>query len=246
MRGLAQPLTLALALASYSVTSEARPLNPSERRPESAESEAPPVDAAPQSSSPAAETPMQPSPEVVRPADIASSFRPRDCQLFCYVHWYSGLGIGKGLRFNNPFRLRGQLGSTPESLSTTATFMDLSVAATFGDPHGFQQGISLNASIALEGVPQEVLAPSYAALYRFNGHVSARGRLGLPIVIEPDLNLGGELALGGAYLMWSGLGLYTDIVVSLFQGAATDETSATLIPVLSLQAGIAVEYEVLP
>ena len=198
---------------------------------------------------PPATDPESAQPQKVPPLpvqDAATSFRPRDCELFCYVHLFGGLGVGSGLRLNNPFRLRTQLGSTPESLSLTATFADVWVAATFGDPFGLQHGLSLNTSIALEDVPQEVLAPSYVAVYRRNPRFSPRARVGLPIILRPDANVGVEAALGLTSLVWSGLGVYVDVVYSVFQGAATDEASATTIPVLSLQGGVALDYEVLP
>jgi hypothetical protein len=73
-----------------------------------------------------------------------------------------------------------------------------------------------------------------------------RGRAGIPIVLEPDANVGFELAAGGVWLFTGGLGLSAELVGSLFYGAATRETSSTAIPLLSFELGVWMDYEVLP
>jgi hypothetical protein len=150
------------------------------------------------------------------------------------------------LRLNNPYRLQTQLGAGPESLSFTAPYSDVGLAALFGDPHGFQQGGIVSASFALSGVPQQVLAPGYATLYRLGPRGQLRGHVALPMLLQPDGNLGLDVALGGAFFVLSGLGLAASGVFSLYEGAATDQRAATLVPVLSLQLGVTVDYEVLP
>ena len=100
-------------------------------------------------------------------------------------------------------------------------------------------------SFALDGIPQEVITPSYVAMMRlmpFRLH----GRVGTPVVLEPDLNVGAEVAAGGAWLLSAGLGIGFELVATLFYGAATYDRSMTAIPVVSLQGGLAVDYEVLP
>ena len=47
--------------------------------------------------------------------------------------------MGKGLRYNNPYRLQRVLGDAASSLSLSATYLDLHVGRTFGSPHGFEQ-----------------------------------------------------------------------------------------------------------
>jgi hypothetical protein len=163
-----------------------------------------------------------------------------------YFHLLGALALGRGLRFNNPYRLATPLGSTPESLSLTSTYADLGVSATLGDPEGLQHGASAHMSVALAGVPQEVFTPSYMALYRLPPEFEVWGRAGLPLVLEPDLNVGFELAAGGAWLFTAGLGATAELVGDLFYGAATQDQSLTTIPILSLQIGVLVDYEVLP
>jgi hypothetical protein len=174
-----------------------------------------------------------------------SEFLPT-CSAVCYAHLSSTLGVGRGLRLNNPYRLRTQLGSGPESLSLTAPYTDVALAALFGDPGGFQQGVIVSASFAMAGVPQQVLAPGYAALYRLGPRGQLRGHVALPVVLQPDTNAGLDVAIGGAFFLFSGLGLAASGVFSLYEGAATDQRAATLVPVLSLELGVTVDYEVLP
>jgi hypothetical protein len=68
----------------------------------------------------------------------------------------------------------------------------------------------------------------------------------VPIVLQPDSNVGLDLSLGGAFFVLSGVGLSASALFSLYQGAATDQRAATLVPVVSLQLGVTVDYEVLP
>jgi len=157
-----------------------------------------------------------------------------------------GLAFGRGLRFNNPYRLRSQLGDTPESLSLTATYFDGSIAMVFGDPYGLQHGPAVHLAVALEGVPQQALSASYQLLYRGAAPLMGYARLGGAALTSPDFNLGGELALGGAYYFTGALGATAELVGNLFYGAGTWETQYSVIPVLSAQAGLLIDFEVLP
>jgi hypothetical protein len=161
-----------------------------------------------------------------------------------YAHLFGGVMLGRGVRFNNPYRLSTVLGDDAESLSLTATYLDLSVGAALGAPDGFQHGASLGASLALSGVPQEVLTPAYVVLHRLPDRVWLHARAGLPVVIEPDFNVGAELAIGGAFLLSGGLGFGGELVTSLFYGAASHERTQTAIPIVSLELGLVVDYEV--
>lgn len=162
-----------------------------------------------------------------------------------YAHLFGALEIGRGLRLNNPYRLETVLGDDAESLSLTATYLDLSAGAAFGPPDALQHGASLHVSFALHGIPQEVLTPSYVAMARL-APFRLHGRVGTPIVLEPDLNIGGEVAAGGAWFLTAGLGVGVELCASLFYGAATYDRSATAIPIVSFQGGLAIDYEVLP
>lgn len=163
-----------------------------------------------------------------------------------YWHFYGATSVGRGLRFNNPYRLQTELGDDAQSLSATAPYLDLAVGALFGKPLGLQHGAGLNASFALSGVRQEVLTPAYVAWLALAPRWHARLRAGVPIVMEPDASAGLELGLGAAFLFSAGLGATAEMIGSLYPGAATAEQTQTLIPVLSLQLGILIDYEVLP
>ncbi len=163
-----------------------------------------------------------------------------------YVHAFGFAGAGRGLRFNNPYRLETVLGDDAESLSLSATYLDLAIGATFGEARGLQHGAVAHLSIATDGIAQEVLSVSYLMLHPFGSRFLVTGRGGVPVVLEPDLNAGFELGVGGAFLLSAAFGVGAELVGSVFYGAATLDRSATVIPMVSLQAGLWVDYEVLP
>jgi hypothetical protein len=163
-----------------------------------------------------------------------------------FQHYAAALWLGKGLRFNNPYRLSTPLGDSYESVSATATYVGLMLLASFGKPAGLEHGASLQLDYALDGVRQEVLTPSYVVSHVLDARVRGYGRFGLPIVLEPDLNLGAELGVGAVFQVWAGIGATAELIGSLFYGAATLERSRTAIPIVSLQLGARVDYEVLP
>jgi hypothetical protein len=161
------------------------------------------------------------------------------------VHLFGALTIGDALRFNNPYRLGTQLGKTGQSLSVSAPYFDVAAAALLGDPDGLQHGVHLHLSTALTGISQSVLAPSYIVGLRRRSF-TAYARAGFPIVLSPQTTTGLELAVGGLYYLRSGFALTAEAGESLFYGAATREVSATFIPLTYLQAGVAIDFEVLP
>jgi hypothetical protein len=181
---------------------------------------------------------------VAAPAQAAerSAFEPRGT----YAQPFATFGVGRGLRFNNPFRLETQLGDDAESLSLTATYLDFGAGAAFGDPSGFRHGAVVHFSIALEGITQEVLTPSYTLIHPLFWDLTGYARAGFPLVLEPDLGAGVELAAGVVWFVTAGAGVSAELVGDLFFGAATWERDPSVIPVASLQLGAWFEYEVLP
>jgi hypothetical protein len=163
-----------------------------------------------------------------------------------YYHLYAGTSVGRGLRFNNPYRLQTQLGDDAQSLSLTAPYLELSVGALLGDPAGLQHGAGLHAAFALDGIRQEVLTPCYVSTLRLSPRWQLRGRFGIPLVLEPDASAGLELGLGGVFSLSAGLGIVAELVGSLYPGAATLRETETIIPIASLQLGLLLDYEVLP
>jgi hypothetical protein len=163
-----------------------------------------------------------------------------------YLAVFSTFMFGDGLRFNNPYRLSHDLGQGGESLSLTAPYVDLALSVATGSPTGLVHGGRLGWSIALGGVPQSVLTPAYLAALRPSEHWLLYAWLGVPILTAPDLNAGGELALGGTYFLRAGVGVGAAIVADALYGAGTLETRAAFYPVVSAQEGLSVNYEVLP
>jgi hypothetical protein len=161
-------------------------------------------------------------------------------------HLFAGAGFGGSLRFNNPYRLRQQLGDSAESISVPPPYFNARIGGTIRGAGKLSHGAEFDASFGLGGVPQEVVTPSYVALYHWSSRWAVRGRAGIPLVIEPDFNAGFEIAAGGVFFTTAALGVTLDLVGSLFFGAATVETPRTAIPLLSLELGILYDYEVLP
>lgn len=163
-----------------------------------------------------------------------------------YARLLGGMALGRGVRLNNPFRLSTQLGDTAESLSLTATYADAFVGAAFGDPSGLEHGVAVHGAMAIDGIAQEVVTPGYLALLPVARRWVLTGRLGLPIVIEPDANVGYELAVGALVWLSASWGLGAEAIGTVFQGAGTPETGSTVIPIVSLQLGGVYQFEVLP
>lgn len=163
-----------------------------------------------------------------------------------YARLLGSVGFGTGLRFNNPYRLRTELGQGGESVSLTPGYFDLGAAAAFGPPNGIQTGFALHFSTALAGVTQSVLTPSLLAAYRGPSPVLVFARVGTPNLLGPDFNVGGELAAGGGYFLTSGVALTGEVVGDLFFGAGTRDARSVAYPILSGQLGLLIDYEVLP
>lgn len=177
-------------------------------------------------------------------APVAIASTPR--AVSDYQHWIGGLYLGRGLRFNNPYRLRTVLGDDARSLSLTATYLDVHAGRTFSPPGGFEHGVAAHLSIATDGIRQEVLTPSYLLLRRFGPRFTSYARAGAAIVLEPDASVGLEAGLGSAYFITANLGVGGELAFSLFYGAATIERAATAIPVASLALGVFFDWEALP
>lgn len=163
-----------------------------------------------------------------------------------FLHGYIASTLGEGLRLNNPYRLAQPLGDDAESLSRSAVYLNLAGGLLLGDPLGWQHGAQLDLSAAVEGIPQEVLTTSYVLYRRLNGLFAAYGRVGLPLVLEPDTNLGFEFGAGSVLALRGGVGVSFELIYSQFYGAATQDDSVTVIPVVAAQLGLRASYEVLP
>ena len=162
-----------------------------------------------------------------------------------YLQLFATSYFGDGLRFNNPYRLSTPLGSDAESVSRTAPYLDIGLGATFGHPLGLQHGATLRTAVALSGVGQVVMTPSYLAWRRWTA-LAVSGRLGVPLVVTPDVTWGLEASLGATWFFLGGIGLSAELVGDVFYGEGTREKATTTYPVLSGQLGLVFAYEVLP
>jgi len=162
-----------------------------------------------------------------------------------YVHLFSALGYGRGLRWNNPYRLQTELGDS-NGLSLTAGYWDVAFGATLGAPDGLQHGVVLHLSLAANGIAQQALSASYIAQIPLGASALGYARAGVPFVLSPDVGVGGEAAAGAVYFLSGGVGITAELVQSLYVGAATWEHDPTLWPVSSLELGLWFDFEVLP
>ena len=162
-----------------------------------------------------------------------------------YVQLFATTFVGDGLRFNNPYRLATPLGSSAESISRTASYVDVGLAATLGDPLGWQHGVAFRISRSLEGVGQSVLTPSYFLSRRWRT-TALYARAGVPIALTPETTWGLEAGGGGVWFLRGGIGVAAEIVSDVFYGAGTREVATPAYPVLSAQLGLVIAVEVLP
>jgi hypothetical protein len=179
-----------------------------------------------------------------RSGELPRALRP--IALPARYHFLAAAGFGRGIRFENPYRLQTELGKDAESLSLTATYLDLSFAALLGGHGSVFHGVRLGADFALDGIAQEVLTPSYLLFYRIDPRWALLARAGVPIVVEPDVNAGFELGGGGVFYLTAGFGLTASLAASLFFGAATLDSARPAAPILSMDLGLVYDYEVLP
>jgi hypothetical protein len=160
------------------------------------------------------------------------------------LHAFAALSLGRGLRFNNPYRLATPLGETAESVSLSATYVDLGLAALLPAAPGWEHGPALDVLVALDGIGQLGITPSYLLRFQAARQLGLHGRLGVPLVVAPDASLGLEAALGPHVPISHGLGLTAELVGSVFFGAATEQKGVTTIPMLALQLGLCFDHRV--
>jgi hypothetical protein len=176
----------------------------------------------------------------------ASLIKRMEAEPGFYARVFGTFSVGKGVRFSNPYRLSTVLGDDAASASLTATYLDIAGTMAFGSPNGIQQGASLHVGTSVEGVLQPFITPSYTVVYRADEPWMAYGRLGPVILLSPDANVGGEIAGSFSWFFLSGLGVTSEVVFDLFYGAATLTEQYSVIPILSFQLGVIVDYEFLP
>ncbi len=122
---------------------------------------------------------------------------------------------------------------------------------------GHELSLGLTTNLARDGtytagvdaVEQWIVAPAYALRVGFpQGPVPdyvLRGRVGLPVVLAPDLTWGVEVDASLTYALLAGLGVYVELGVATYLGAEDRAGDQTMHPVLALELGASLDWEVL-
>lgn len=135
--------------------------------------------------------------------------------------------------------------------TTAPLFGDVVVGYVLPGDGVHRQGFGLGASMNLSddggytepvaASDQIVLMPAYLGFWDLDADLFALGHLGVPFLIGGGDSAGLELAFALGYRLRAGAGLFAELGVDAFVGA-----SSTLHPSVSAEAGIFVDYEVLP
>ena len=166
------------------------------------------------------------------PVDATEQLRALRRQVDSEVRILGSFEIGRGVRFNNPYRLATQLGEDARSVSLTATYADLGLGLAFGPPDGLQHGAAVHAS--------------YLVAYRGPRAFMVYGRLGPSFVLTPDPTIGGEVAGGFAWFLTGKIAIAGELVFDLYYGAGTYDVGIATYPILSGQLGLLIDHEILP
>ena len=204
---------------------------------------------APAEASPAEASPTTSEARATTEADdarLAEQLRALGKRVEAEARIFGSLEIGRGLRFNNPYRLATELGKDAQSVSLTPSYLDFGLAAAVGAPDGLQHGGALHASIGLVGVRQITLTPSYLVAYRGPRSFLAYGRLGPSLIVIPDPTIGGEIAAGFAWFLTGKIAVAAELVFDLYYGAGTHDVGVATYPILSGQLGLLIDHELLP
>jgi len=99
--------------------------------------------------------------------------------------------------------------------------------------------------VAGVGRPTPTRRDAAYLLVQGDGGHAGLGRAGLPIILNPDWGVGESWE-------WAGRGCFrpsgvqAELIGDVFYGAATWTSGVTTIPMLSVQAGLFADFEVLP
>ena len=202
------------------------------------------ADDAPAPAPPPAAAPATPAAAPAPAADLGARWDALGKPVELGFRLLESLEFGRGLRFNNPYRLATELGSSAESVSATAGYADLGAGVLVGPPDGLQHGAAVHASFALAGVPQAVITPTYMLGYRAGHPWLAYGRVGPSFVITPDPTIGIEAAGGFSWFFTGHVAIAGEIVFDLYYGAGTQQVAVATYPILSGQLGLLVDQEI--
>jgi hypothetical protein len=138
------------------------------------------------------------------------------------------------------------------------SFLDLAGSLVFPGAGLWRHGVTLAISTNLNGegpapptdpnaddfgvdpIAQWTFTPSYLAYLRFGEDLVLTGRLGANFTVAPYLVMGGEVSVGATFLFTAGFGAYAEISADLAFGVSG------VTPTASAEAGVVIDYEVLP
>jgi hypothetical protein len=120
-------------------------------------------------------------------------------------------------------------------------------AARSGLRHGVGVGVSFNitddggyAEPVYAG-EQVALMPAYLLYADLGSDLFGLGHAGVPIVVTGGTTAGAELGAAVGYRLLAGAGIFAELSAVVFGG-----TGASLNPMVGLEAGLFLDYEVLP
>ena len=159
------------------------------------------------------------------------------------THFFMTVGVGVPLRVSQDEDF-GQDTFAP-------VFFDGLVGIAFPVGARVQHGLGLGASIGMtadggfyEPTPagsQLALMPAYLAYAALDPDLFTAAHLGVPILLAGGTSVGFDLGATLGYRMLSGFGAYTELSLGGFAGARGSINLTT-----SLEAGLFIDYEVLP
>jgi hypothetical protein len=153
------------------------------------------------------------------------------------------------LSFGAPLRLTRNVDLDQNQVAPA--FVDAMLGVTLLHGSTLQHGLGLGASLNVTGeggytepvVPgqQLVLMPAYLMFLPFDPDWVALAHLGVPFSLTGVPSFGFELAIGGGYRCLAGVLAYAELGFTSFIG-----TTGTLHPMIGLELGFMLDYEVLP
>lgn len=181
------------------------------------------------------------------------------CTVLCL--WQTGYAAAEAGRDESPGRYLGSWSvGVPLRLGKNAKFGQGVFAPASTDALGgyvfagrarFRHGLGLGLSTNLTAdggytepvavLDQLVVMPSYLLYWNAGPDIFGVGQLGLPILVRGGKSAGAEAAFALGYRWLAGFGTFARAGFDVFAGA-----SSTLHATVSLQAGLFLDYEVLP